>query len=456
MNPRSQSGLPGRKERNMCPRGERIFGLVLCVLMSGSLIIHTGEQPPDLRINRDRLNRRIEELASFGATADGGVHRIAFSEEDKNSRPYLISLMKDAGLSVRIDEAGNIIGRREGTDPDRPVIMCGSHSDTVPQGGRYDGALGVLSAIESARVIHEHAITLRHPLEIVVFTDEEGGLVGSRAMTGTLTPDALDVVSHSGKTVRDGIKFIGGDAANIHHAVRNGRDIRAFLEIHIEQGGRLASSGINIGIVEGIVGINWWDVDIEGFANHAGTTPMDKRSDALLSAAHFIISVNRIVTSISGNQVGTVGRISALPGAPNVIPGHVRLSLELRDLSADKIRSLFVKIKHEADTIAQTQGTPITFSAIDATAFPAPTDPLIRDLITQAADDLGFSRLLMPSGAGHDAQDMAGITPTGMIFVPSVGGISHSPKEYTSPDDCAGGADVLLRTILKIDRSEKK
>ena len=440
----------------LSPKGLKILGLASCLLMSGALVFFSAENPSELRINRDRLNHRIEKLSSFGATSDGGVNRIAFSEEDKTSRTYLISLMKEAGLSVHLDEAGNIIGRREGTQPDLPAIMCGSHSDTVPKGGRYDGALGVLSAIECAAVIQEQTVSLHHPLEIVVFTDEEGGLVGSRAMTGALTPEALDIVSQSGKTIRDGINFIGGDAANISRAVRNAKDIRAFLELHIEQGSRLASGGFNIGIVEGIVGINWWDVDIEGFSNHAGTTPMDRRRDALLSAAHFIVAVNRIVTSVPGNQVGTVGRISAAPGAPNVIPGHARLSLELRDLSAEKIQALFLKIQQEAESIKKRFGTPFTFSAIDATAVPAPTDPFIRDLITMAVDELGFSRLLMPSGAGHDAQDMARITPTGMIFVPSAGGISHSPKEYTSPEDCARGADVLLRTILYIDRSKKK
>jgi N-carbamoyl-L-amino-acid hydrolase len=200
------------------------------------------------------------------------------------------------------------------------------------------------------------------------------------------------------------------------------------------------------------VGISWWNVTIEGFSNHAGTTPMDMRQDALLAASHLIIAVNRVVTSVSGRQVGTVGRIKAEPGAPNVIPGKVVMSLELRDLSGEKIQSLYEKIEKEAQTIAQQTDTQISFSSIDAMAIPAPTDPRIRKYIDESAKELGLSTLYMPSGAGHDAQDMAKIAPTGMIFIPSVGGISHSPKEYSRPEDIVNGVNVLLHTILKIDQ----
>ncbi len=309
----------------------------------------------------------------------------------------------------------------------------------------------MIAAIECAQVLHEHEVATRHPLEVIVFSDEEGGLVGSRAIIGTLTPEALDVVSHSGKSVRDGIRFIGGDPDRLDEARRQQDDIRAFIELHIEQGAILSSRGIDIGVVEGIVGINWWDVTIEGDANHAGTTPMDQRKDALLAAAHMIIAVNRVVTEVPGRQVGTVGRIRAEPGAPNVIPGRVVMSLELRDLSAEKIQSLFATIESEAERIAGESGTRVSFTPIHATSVPAPTDPRMRQIIAAAAAGLGLTFQLMPSGAGHDAQDMARIAPTGMIFVPSVGGISHSPEEYTRPGDMANGADVLLHSILKID-----
>jgi N-carbamoyl-L-amino-acid hydrolase len=406
----------------------------------------------NLRVNAERIEQRIKELSEFGRNPEGGVSRVAFSEADVQGREYIMSLMREAGLAVRIDAAGNIIGRREGRDAKRPSIVFGSHIDSVPHGGNYDGDVGVISAIEAAQVLQENGIITRHPLEVIVFSDEEGGLVGSRAIIGDLSQEALEVVSHSGKTIGEGIRYIGGDPDRLDEALRQKDEIKAFIELHVEQGGVLDSKGIQIGVVEGIVGINWWDVTIEGFANHAGTTPMDQRRDALLAAANLIIAVNKVVTSVPGRQVGTVGRIKAEPGAPNVIPGRVVMSLELRDLSADKINQLYQSIRREAETIAQKTGTKITFTPIDVTAVPAPTDERIRRIIAESAEELGLSYQFMPSGAGHDAQDMARITPTGMIFVPSVGGISHSPKEYTRPEDMANGANVLLQTILKIDQ----
>lgn len=419
--------------------------LLLCALVDADGTEALGANP-------ERLGQRIEKLAGFGKTPEGGVNRVAFSEQDIRSRDYILSLMKEAGLKTRTDEAGNIIGRMEGADPSLPPIIFGSHTDTVPNGGKFDGAVGVLGAIECTQVLAENSIKTRHPLEVIVFTDEEGGLIGSKAIIGTLTSEALEVASHSGKTVREGIVAVGGNPDALSKTVRKPGDIKAFIEIHIEQGSVLAAKGIDIGVVEGIVGINWWDVTIEGFANHAGTTPMDKRQDALLAAAHLVIAVNEVVTAVPGRQVGTVGRIRAEPGAPNVIPGKVSMSLELRDLSAEKIESLFQKIMKEAEVIAGKTGTEISFNPIEATAVPSLTDPGINNIIAEAAKELGLSFLFMPSGAGHDAQNMAKIAPTGMIFVPSIGGISHSPKELTLVKDVTNGANVLLQTILKIDR----
>ncbi len=404
------------------------------------------------RANAARMEERILRLAEFGKDPRGGVSRVAFSEADLRGRAYIISLMRQAGLAVRIDPAGNIIGRREGRESHLPPIVFGSHIDSVPNGGRYDGVVGVIGAIECIEVLNAHGVTTRHPLEVIVFAGEEGGLVGSRALIGALTPEALAVVSISGKTVRDGIRAIGGDPDRLAEAVRRPGEVRAFLELHIEQGGTLEAEGAQIGVVEGIVGIRRWDVVVEGFANHAGTTPMNQRRDALVAAAELILAVNRVVTSVPGRQVGTVGRIGAEPGAPNVIPGRVRMSLELRDLSAEKIEQLFERIGEEARAIQQRRGVTITFMPIDATAIPAPTDTRVRRLIAETARELGLRAIFLPSGAGHDAQNMARIAPTGMIFVPSVGGISHSPQEYTRPEDLANGATVLLHTILKIDR----
>jgi N-carbamoyl-L-amino-acid hydrolase len=276
-------------------------------------------------------------------------------------------------------------------------------------------------------------------------------LIGSRAINGELTQKELDLVSRSGKTIGEGIKFIGGDLTKLSTVRRQRGSIAAYLELHIEQGGILEAEKVDIGIVEGIVGINWWDVTIEGFANHAGTTAMNNRQDALLAAAKFIQAVNRVVTSMPGRQVGTVGRIQALPGAPNVIPGKVVLSLELRDLEAAKIQMLFEKIKTQAGEIAQTSKVTFDFKEINVN-IPAPTDTRIRSLIAESAKELGLSTRLMPSGAGHDAQDMAQLAPVGMIFIPSIGGISHSPKEFSRPKDIENGANVLLGSLLKLDR----
>ncbi|MFC2166545.1 Zn-dependent hydrolase [Acidobacteriota bacterium] len=413
-----------------------------------------GQTMKDIKIDAKRIEQHITKLAEFGKTPEGGVHRVAYSNEDVAARKYIFSLMEAAGLDIRIDAAGNIVGRREGSENSLPPIMSGSHIDTVPHGGKYDGAVGVLSAIECVQVLVDNKILTRHPLEVIVFTDEEGGLVGSRAMNGTLTSEALTEKSHSGKTVREGIKALGGDPDNLGSAERLRGDIRAFLEIHIEQGRILETKDIDIGVVEGIVGIAWWDVTIEGYANHAGTTPMNMRQDSLLAAAQLILAVNRIVTSVEGSQVGTVGRIKAEPGAPNVIPGKVVMSLELRDLSADKIQSLYGIIEEEAALISKKTGTLITFDPIDAMAVPAPTDATIRKQIAESVEELGLTAHFMPSGAGHDAQDMAKIAPTGMIFIPSVGGVSHSPKEFSHMSDVVNGANVLLKTILKIDQQK--
>lgn len=430
------------------------FPLIVCLCASGALPLSASAEPGVATASAARLQQRITELSKFGANPEGGVSRVAFSPADIAGREYLKKLMQETGLVVRVDTAGNIIGRREGSDPKLPAIVTGSHIDSVPGGGNYDGDVGVLGAIEVAHVLRESGVALRHPLEVVSFTDEEGGLIGSLAMTGKLEAAALDVMSHSGKTIREGIRAVGGDPDRLEQARRKPGELKAFVELHIEQGAVLDEGDIDIGVVEGIVGIRWWDVTIDGVANHAGTTPMNRRRDALLSAAELVLAVNRVATALPGRQVATVGRIRAAPGAPNVIPGKVMLSLEIRDLAADKIQQVYAAIRAEAEKIAKTRNTPIAFAELQVASEPAPTDERMRRIIAAAANSLGLTHKLMPSGAGHDAQDMTHIAPTGMIFVPSVGGVSHSPKEYTSPQDMANGANVLLRTVLAIDRGE--
>jgi beta-ureidopropionase / N-carbamoyl-L-amino-acid hydrolase len=405
-------------------------------------------------VNGDRIQQHITALSKYGTNPEGGVSRVAFSDADIAGRKYVNGLMLEAGLNIRTDAAGNMIGRREGSDPKLPAILIGSHIDSVPGGGNYDGDVGVIGAIEVAQTLKERGVRLKHPLEVVVFADEEGGTVGSFAMIGQLQPAALELMTHSGKTIRDGIRAIGGDPDNIRKAQRLPAELKAYVELHIEQGAILDESDIDIGVVEGIVGIRWWDVTIEGMANHAGTTPMNRRRDALLSASEFALAVNRVATSMPGRQVATVGRIRAEPGAPNVIPGKVVLSLEIRDLDAAKLTTVYDAIHAEADKIAQARQTPFTFAQLKVSSEPAPTDPRLQRIIAKAASSLNLTSKVMPSGAGHDAQEISHIAPTGMIFVPSVGGISHAPKEFTSPQDMANGANVLLQTVLAIDRGE--
>jgi N-carbamoyl-L-amino-acid hydrolase len=412
----------------------------------------TANRPVALRVNGARLNAHLEWLSQFGKNPQGGVSRVAYSEADRLGREYAMTLMRVADLDVSVDAAGNIIGRRRRSSEKKlPPILIGSHIDSVPEGGNYDGDVGSLGAIEVAQTLAENNIYTQHPIEVVIFQNEEGGLIGSEAMIGVLGEKELDHISNSGKKIREGINFIGGDVSKLASVKREKGSIAAYLELHIEQGGTLEAEHIDIGVVEGIVGINQWNVTIEGFANHAGTTAMNNRRDALLAAAKFIEVVNRVVTSVPGRQVGTVGKIQAFPGAPNVIPGKVVLTLELRDLEAAKIQMLYQRIRAEADQIAQASKVTFDFQDIN-TNVPAPTDPRIRGLIDNAAKELGLTTKQMPSGAGHDAQDMARIAPVGMIFIPSIGGISHSPKEFSRPQDIENGANVLLQTLLKLDR----
>ena len=401
-------------------------------------------------VDGERLNRHIAELSRFGANPQGGVTRLAYSDADRQGREYVLGLMRDAKLTPTIDAAGNIIATRPGRDASRKPILFGSHIDSVPEGGNYDGDVGSLAAIEVAQSLGEQGITTRHPLQVVIWQNEEGGLYGSRAVSGQLTADELQNVSRSGKTIAEGIAFLGGDPQRLGPARRDKGDIAGYLELHIEQGGTLEREHTDIGIVEGIVGIKQWEVTVTGFANHAGTTPMGQRHDALLAAARFVEAVNRTVTSIPGRQVGTVGRLQAFPGAPNVIPGQVICTLELRDLEEAKIDSMFASISAKATRIAGDTGTTFAFRMLHEN-LPAPSDARVRALIADSARELGLTTKVMPSGAGHDAQAMATIGPMGMIFIPSIGGISHAPKEFSKPEDIVNGANVLMAALLKLD-----
>ncbi len=408
----------------------------------------------DYKVEKDRIIDLFENLKKFGVNENQGNDRVAYSDFEIQARDYISNKLKKTGAKVYTDFAGNLIAHYNPNNSKLKPILFGSHVDAVPNGGHYDGTAGVINAIEVLQTVYSKNISLNHPLEVIVFANEEGGLFGSKALAGKINQQTLDVVTVSGYTNAEGVERLGGNVDRIYEVKRNMGDIHAFLEMHIEQGSNLYSSNTDIGIVEGIVGLKWWDVTVKGFANHAGTTPMNQRQDAMIAASKFVLMVNETVNSYEGSQVGTVGRMSAEPGVPNVIPGIVNLSLELRDLSSKKISMIYNKILENTKIIEQETKTKFSFSPIDATGDPALMDKRIINIISDVSDDLGYTSMLMPSGAGHDAQTMALIAPTAMIFAPSKDGISHSPKEYTSFEMLEKTTNVLLNTILKIDKIE--
>ena len=408
----------------------------------------------DYKVEKDRIIDLFENLKKFGVNENQGNDRVAYSDFEIQARDYISNKLKKTGAKVYTDFAGNLIAHYNPNNSKLKPILFGSHVDAVPNGGHYDGTAGVINAIEVLQTVYSKNISLNHPLEVIVFANEEGGLFGSKALAGKINQQTLDVVTISGYANAEGVERLGGNVDRIYEVKRNMGDIHAFLEMHIEQGSNLYSSNTDIGIVEGIVGLKWWDVTVKGFANHAGTTPMNQRQDAMIAASKFVLMVNETVNSYEGSQVGTVGRMSAEPGVPNVIPGIVNLSLELRDLSSKKISMIYNKILENTKIIEQETKTKFSFSPIDATGDPALMDKRIINILSDVSDDLGYTSMLMPSGAGHDAQTMALIAPTAMIFAPSKDGISHSPKEYTSFEMLEKTTNVLLNTILKIDKIE--
>ena len=406
------------------------------------------------------LQQRIEALSVFGRKPGGtfadGVSRVAYSDADVAGRRYVMDLMRAAGLTPRIDQAGNIFALRQGSDRSLKPILFGSHIDSVPSGGNFDGDLGSLASLGVLEALERAGVRTRHPLEIVVWAAEEGvafnrGLSSSRIVAGDVAPSDMEQV-WNGMRRGDAIKKIGGDPDRIMDARREKGAWHSYLELHIEQGGTLERSSTAIGVVEGIVSIERYEARIAGFANHAGTTPMAERQDAMLAASHLTIAVRECVTKLPGRQVGTVGKIEISPNAPNVVPGAATMIIELRDLSPEKLKTIGDEIRARATAIATATKTRIEIVPASSNP-PALADTRVQDLVERAAADLKLSSVRLPSGAGHDAQMMAQLTPMGMIFVPSVGGISHSPKELTSWQDCANGGNVLLNAVLALDRA---
>ncbi len=406
---------------------------------------------PTPSISAARLQQSLEALSAFGRPAGGtfadGVSRMAYSDADIAGRAYAMHLMSEAGLNPAIDAAGNIGGTRAGSEPSLKPIVIGSHIDTVPGGGNFDGNLGSMAAIEVVRTLQQHRIKTRHPIEVVIWSNEEGDPMGSAlAADATLPP--------LGEAARAALRRIGGNPDRIASARRAPGSIRCYLELHVEQGGILDRASIPIGVVDGIVSIDQYEVTIAGVANHAGTTPMAARQDALIAAAKMIEAVNQVAMGQPGAQVATVGKLEVTPNAANVVPGMVRHTVEIRDLSPEKVARIGVEIARRSEEIALQTNTKISMNRY-LHLEPALADPNLQTAIKSAAASLDLKTMHLPSGAGHDAQELAKIGPMGMIFVPSVGGVSHSPKEFTSWADCANGANVLLRTLLQVDRDAR-
>lgn len=404
-----------------------------------------------VEVDGRRLVGRVEELRRIGATEEGGVTRLAFGPEDRAARERVTEYLWEAGLVPEVDPAGNIVGREPGADPDVPVLVLGSHIDTVPDGGAYDGALGVLAAIEVAHTARERGLALHRPLVVTVFADEEGtnrtpGMWGSHAVAGTLTDAHAASSDALGRSMESLVAGVGGDVKRIASAAWPPGAIEAFLELHIEQGPVLDRTGPDIGIVEAVTGRVSVDVEVVGHANHAGTTPMGLRRDALVTAAHVVIAVEALAGTHGIVRAATVGDCVVEPGAWNVVPGRARLRVDLRDIDPRALDAAVAALRKRARELAARTDTTIHVTPVDRVE-PVPCDPRLRRLLTDACGDLGLSCVPMPSGAGHDAQIIASIAPMGMVFVPSVDGVSHAPAERTESRDVVNGANVLLRAV---------
>ena len=409
---------------------------------------------PRFAINSARLNRTLDELGKFGETPEG-MDRLAFSPADVESREYTMGLMRQAGLEVRIDAAGNIIGCKEGSEAGLPAIAMGSHTDTVPLGGKYDGALGVMGAVEVVQTLADQGHVTRHPIEAIVFTNEEGTrfhrwLIGSRAMAGMLEPEDLAAVDDDGVSLSTRMADIGGDLSRVETAARRPGDLAAYFELHIEQGPMLYRSGTPIGVVTGITGRAVFEVDVDGMANHAGTTPMSERRDALVSASKLVLEVQNMAARDEICRVATVGTVQAHPNAVNVIPGRASIGLEFRDVNMASLEAAEQELRRLASRTASEDNVEVTLNRHRFTQSVPITDEM-QALAGEAAERGGFSWEHVPSGAGHDAQAIAEIAPMAMLFVPSVNGISHAIEEYSTPEDCANGAQALLELLLLAD-----
>ena len=402
-------------------------------------------------VDQARLQADLETLAEFRDQDSPGWTRRVFSEPYIRSREWVAGRMRDAGLEVRRDAAGNLVGRLAGGGG--PALVTGSHTDSVAGGGRFDGPVGVLGAIEAARCIRDSGRILRHELRVVDFVGEEPndfGLscVGSRAIAGTLTAEHLAARDPSERTVAEALESVGADPRRIADAAWVAGDIRAFVELHIEQGPVLEQAGVPLGVVSGIAGIERLVATFDGQADHAGTTPMNARHDALCAAADAVLAVESLASE--GPGVGTAGRIEVLPGALNVIPERAQLWAEFRSVDGAWLDSRRARLDHAVLEAGRRRGVKTEVRRLSRTE-PVIASDEVQAAMREAITSLGLSYVSLPSGAGHDAVQMASLGPVGMLFVASVGGRSHCPEEWTDPDDLEAGVSALLATLLVLD-----
>ncbi|MEO0826381.1 MAG: M20 family metallo-hydrolase [Cyanobacteria bacterium J06642_9] len=402
------------------------------------------------RINRDRLLSRLDQLAQIGAIDGGGVCRLALSDEDKAGRDWVVSWMKDLGLAITIDQLGNVVATRPGLE-DGPPVMTGSHIDTVATGGRYDGNLGVLAGLEVIEILNENNIQTRHPVAVAFFTNEEGArfhpdMMGSWVFRGDFpVEEALATVGIDGTTVGENLERIGYAGT----VPCGSQPVKAFVELHVEQGPVLELEGIQIGAVTGVQGMSWKEYTVKGVSNHAGTTPMHLRRDAGYGSSAIAVAARNLALEMGGNQVATIGSIQLKPSLVNVIAKEARLTVDLRNTDEALLQQAEAQMSAKIDAIAAAENLEINSRSL-ARFEPVEFDSKLVNQVAQTAQELGLSVKRMPSGAGHDAGLIAPMAPTAMIFVPSVNGISHNVKEYTAPEDLENGANVLLQVLLQL------
>lgn len=410
-----------------------------------------------LGINDERFRAHFEALAAIGATAKGGVHRPAFGQAHLDARRWFLETAGLSGLETRVDGAGNHSALLRCGPSGAPTLLLGSHLDSVPYGGRFDGALGVVAALEVVQTVRDHGLLLDAHLEAVDFTDEEGqyaNFVGSLGLTGRLEPGHIHAPRGGRERFQVALRRAGLSEDALFTAGRDPANLAGYLELHIEQGISLVEARVNIGIVTGIVGIRSFEVCFLGRADHAGTTPMAHRRDAALGASAFALAVRTSVIAEFPGCVATVGNMVFEPGAFNVVPQVVRVSLEARADVESVLDEIEATLRGQADSIARHYGLGLEMKHLDSAA-PAPMHEQVQEVFADACDSLGLSYVTLASGAGHDAQCLALVCPTGMIFVPSAGGFSHSDREFSEWQDCVNGANVLLHTALNLTRSKE-